>query len=544
MPAKPKARKAKPRVLHELDVLSGKVDFVDSEQLGRLEQLVRHLRKTRAIEEEKFSDDVVVVRLSDEGAAGSPEVQSASVLGVGNVALGIANLGRRAAPKMALLHQFDGSMAVKANMSALMSVRINSPGLKVTSATWLYPQYIRPMGDELDTFAIHVTEGTRGKHFEVRLTDTGGNPVSKVNVRALVDWSGAHISVESDSNGIALFSIPLTYPKIELIIVEPEHTYWSVFVSGFERTAAPKRVNVQLQALIPYSFGLMNRYAPYEENAGANVSVGVIDSGVGPHEALEVAGGACLVPGENSADYLDNGLGHGTHVAGTIAAKKLLGTEVYGIAPACRLFSYRVCPKTGNRGRARSIEIAAAIEKAIADGCDLVNISMGSLEAMPEVPDFLEQARNAGMVVFAATGNDGEPVIRYPARYTHTLAVGALGRDGTFPLDSPDVNHESSVRRGNEFVAQFSNYGRETDFIGVGVSVVSTFPKGLYANMSGTSMATPFTTGMAARLLSKHPDILAMARGPARADAIIQMLFGATRKVGWSNDYEGFGVLK
>lgn len=544
MPAKPKPRKAKPSVLNELDTLNGKVDFADGGQLERLEQLVKQLRQARISEEERYSDDVVVVRLSDEVSADSPEVQSASVLGLGNTSTAFAKGGKRAAPKMDLIHQFRGSMAVKANRSALMAVRSNSPGLKVTPATWLYPQYIRPMGDELDAFAIQVSEGMRAKRFEVQLTDAEDKPVAKVKVRALLDWNGAHASVESDSQGIALFSIPLSYPKIELLIVEPEHTYWSVFVSGFERVAAPKRVSIELKALTPYGFGLINHYAPYEENAGENVSVGVIDCGVGPHDALELAGGACLVPGENAADYLDNGLGHGTHVAGTIAAKKLPGTEVYGVAPACRLFAYRVCPKTGNRGRARSIEIAAAIERAIADGCDVVNISMGSLEPMPEVPGILEQARNAGMVVFAATGNDGEPSIRYPARYAHSLAVGALGRDGTFPLDSPDVNHESPVRKGNEFVAVFSNYGRETDFIGVGVAVISTYPKGLYANMSGTSMATPFTSGMAARLLSKHPEILAMARGPERADAIIKMLFESTRKVGWSNDYEGFGVLK
>lgn len=536
----PVKRKAKPSVVHSRDVLSGNTDFAER---GQLEHLVKQLRRARTIEEDKFSD-VVVVRLPAEGAADSPEVRAASVLGLGNAGATFARGGRRAAPRMDLLHQFNGSMAVKANASALMAMRSNSPGLKVFSATWLYPQYIRPMGDELDAFAVQVAEGIRGKRFEVRLTDAQGKPVAKVSVRALVNWDGTHVSAESDRDGIALFSIPLIYPKIELIIVEPEHSHWSVFVSGFERTAAPKRVSIQLQPLIPYVFGLFTHYAAYEEDAGANVSVGVIDCGVGPHEALDVAGGACLVLGEDVADFLDNGLGHGTHVAGTIAAKKLPGTEVYGLAPACRLFSYRVCPKTGNRGRARSIEIAAAIERAIADGCDVLNISMGSLEAMPEVSDLLEQARNAGMVVFAATGNDGEPLIRYPARYAHALAVGALGRYGTYPADSPEVNNESPLRRGNEFVAQFSNYGRETDFIGVGVAVISTFPKGLYAIMSGTSMATPFTSGMAARLLSKHPDILAMARGPERTDAIIKMLFGATRKVGWSNDYEGFGVLK
>ncbi|MCR8960304.1 S8 family serine peptidase [Variovorax sp. S2] len=270
----------------------------------------------------------------------------------------------------------------------------------------------------------------------------------------------------------------------------------------------------------------------------------MIDSGVGPHADIAVAGGGCFVTGEDPADFLDNGIGHGTHVAGIIAGKMAGGSGIYGVAPACRLLAYRVCPKTGERGRARSSDIASALERAIADGCDIVNISMGSLEPMPEMPDILEKARNAGIAVFAATGNDGQSLLRYPARYSHTLAVGALGRDGTFPADCPESFQESEIRRKKEFVAEFSNYGLSTDFIGPGVAVLSTFPGGRYAMMSGTSMATPFTSGMAARLLSGNPNLLNMPRGPEKADAIVKMLSQAARKVGWSAEYEGFGVLK
>jgi subtilisin len=169
---------------------------------------------------------------------------------------------------------------------------------------------------------------------------------------------------------------------------------------------------------------------------------------------------------------------------------------------------------------------------------------MGSLEPMPEMPDILQKARDAGVVVFAATGNDGQPLLRYPARYSHTLAVGALGRDGTFPADCPESFQESEIRRKKEFVAEFSNYGLSTDFIGPGVAVLSTFPGEKYAMMSGTSMATPYSSGMAARLLSGNSKLLNMPDGPEKADAIVKMLSQTAQKVGWSAEYEGFGVLK
>jgi Subtilase family len=510
----------------------------------KLEQLLQQLRLRRMAMEPKFSDDVIVWP-SRSAVAGGSELEAMNAINLGNAAAAFGErVQGRGVPRMRLLKQIDDVSVMRANSSALLAMRRNTPGLRVAPAAWAYLQYIRPLGDELESSAIQVAPGAKVRRFELLLADPQGKPVPGVRVKALVDWNGAHVPAVTDSQGIASLGIPVLYPRVEMILVEPEHTHWSVFVKGFDRIAAPRRLNVQALPLVPDGFQLMANYAPYEPLAGANVTVGVIDSGVGPHADIAVAGGGCFVTGENAADFLDNGIGHGTHVAGIIAGKKAAGTGIYGLAPACRLLAYRVCPKTGERGRAKSTDIASALERAIGDGCHIVNISMGSLEPMPEMPDLLQKARDAGVVVFAATGNDGQPLLRYPARYSHTLAVGALGHDGTFPADCPESFQESEIRHKQEFVAEFSNYGLSTDFIGPGVAVLSTFPGEKYAMMSGTSMATPYSSGMAARLLSGNSKLLNMPKGPEKADAIVQMLSQAAQKMGWPAEYEGFGVLK
>lgn len=510
----------------------------------KLERLLQALRLRRMALEPKFSDDVIVWP-SRTAEAGGAELAALSAINLGNAADAIGEGVRgRGAPRMKLLKQVEGVSVMRANSSALLAMRRNTPGLRIAPAAWAYLQYIRPLGDELEASAIQVAAGTKVKRFELRLADPQGRPVAGVRVKALVDWDGAHVPAVTGPDGIASLGIPVLYPRVEMILVEPEHTHWSVFLKGFDRVDAPKRLNVPAAPLVPDGFQLLANYAPHDAQAGEGVTVGVIDSGVGPHAGIAVAGGGCFVTGEDPADFLDNGIGHGTHVAGIIAGRMAQGTGVYGLAPACRLMAYRVCPKSGERGRAKSTDIASALDRAIADGCHIVNISMGSLEPMPEMPDILEKARNAGVVVFAATGNDGQPLLRYPARYSHTLAVGALGRDGTFPADCPESFQASEIRRRKEFVAEFSNYGLSTDFIGPGVAVLSAFPGDRYAMMSGTSMATPYSSGMAARLLSGERKLLNMPKGPEKADAIVRMLSETAKKVGWPAEYEGFGVLK
>jgi subtilisin len=136
------------------------------------------------------------------------------------------------------------------------------------------------------------------------------------------------------------------------------------------------------------------------------VKVGVIDSGVATnHPDLSVEGGQNTVPGEKPTEFGDNGTeGHGTHVSGIIAARGTPPRGIRGVAPGATLRSYRVFPQGGDK--ASNYAIAKAIDAAVSDGCDLINMSLGGGDPDSLTEDAFVAAQAAGLVVFAATGND------------------------------------------------------------------------------------------------------------------------------------------
>ncbi|GAB2594153.1 hypothetical protein GCM10027190_48030 [Spirosoma areae] len=275
--------------------------------------------------------------------------------------------------------------------------------------------------------------------------------------------------------------------------------------------------------------------------AGKGVNVGVIDTGAGPHPDLVLAGGASTVTGENPADFADVDE-HGTHVSGIIAARGTPPTGVRGVAPGVNLFAYRVFSK--NSEGASSFAIIKAIEQAVADGCDLINMSLGGGPADDATEDAISFAHDNGAVCFVATGNDGRQPVSFPASYSLSLAVGAMGRKGTFPANTTDAPNTAAPYGTDKknFVAAFSNIGPEVDFIAPGVGIISSVPDG-YAPMSGTSMACPMATGVAARLLAAETGILAMPRTATRAEAIVRLLATKVKTLGVDPIFEGTGML-
>ena len=230
-----------------------------------------------------------------------------------------------------------------------------------------------------------------------------------------------------------------------------------------------------------------------------SVVVAVIDTGVDynhPDLASRFAGGYNFVAG--NFDPLDDH-GHGTHVAGTIAAglENMTGNPataegVVGVAPEARILAYKVC---AGDGTCSDSAVIAAIGRAVADGARVINMSLGASDYSQALADAVQAAWAAGVVIVAGAGNDGTMAPFYPAALNNVVAVGAF-----------DENH---------LRASFSNYGSWVDIAAPGSNILSTYPlskcedlgvpgeTGCYAWLSGTSMATPHVAGAAALLWAR-----------------------------------------
>ena len=289
-------------------------------------------------------------------------------------------------------------------------------------------------------------------------------------------------------------------------------------------------------------------YSGNDLTLGKGVTVGVVDAGVAlNHPDLHVSGGQNTVTGENASDFGDNGTeGHGTHVAGIIAARGTPPNGIRGIAPGVTLRSYRVFGK-GQSG-ASNYDIAKAVDAGITDGCTILNLSLGgpaSAGSDPGLDDAITAAHNAGVLVFVANGNDSRQPVGFPASATFSQAISAMGREGTFPADTEPTGSVEAPFGSDpkNFIAEFSNIGPETDFTGPGVGVISTLPGG-YGVMSGTSMATPAEVGAAARVLAAQPALLAMPADANRTAAMLVALASQTHSMGFDPTYQGKGMIQ
>jgi len=234
---------------------------------------------------------------------------------------------------------------------------------------------------------------------------------------------------------------------------------------------------------------------PPTNASGKGVRIGIIDTGIDyNHEALgngfgkghHVAGGYDFV--NNDSDPQDDH-GHGTHVAGIIAG---YSETLKGIAPNAELYAYKVL---NSQGKGYASDILAAIEQAIRDSVDIINLSLGSPFGNPNdiLSTAVDRAVEAGILVVAAAGNDGEfESIHSPGVARNALTVGAT--DG-------------------KFIASFSSkgpvandYSIKPDVVAPGVGILSAKAGGGYISMSGTSMAAPIVTSIAAVLKEMHPD--------------------------------------
>jgi subtilisin family serine protease len=370
-----------------------------------------------------------------------------------------------------------------------------------------------------------------------------GKPLANATVVAFTDFaSKAGAQGTTNARGQVALALGASSKKIERLYVYPALAYWPILQQNITLKNGAKislpPIDLTMTDCVRYFYG------GDDEAFGEGIKVGVIDSGIATnHPDLVVQGGLNTVPGEKPTDFGDNGTeGHGTHVAGIIAARGTPPKGIRGVASGVALRSYRVFAQGGDN--ASNYSIAKAIDAAASDGCDLLNMSLGGGDPDTLTSEALSAAHNAGVVIFAANGNDSRKPVSFPAANSMCQAVSAMGRIGTFPKGTePDGSVAAPYGTDKKnFVAEFSNIGPETDVTGPGVGVMSTVPKG-YAVMSGTSMATPAETGAAARLLATKSTILSMPRDHNRSSAMISAIAEACKLLGFGAIYEGKGII-
>ncbi|BAY37193.1 peptidase S8/S53 [Nostoc sp. NIES-2111] len=193
----------------------------------------------------------------------------------------------------------------------------------------------------------------------------------------------------------------------------------------------------------------------------------------------------------NNNNPLDLVQGHGTHVAGTIAAVKN-SFGVTGIAYNAKVMAVKVL--NDEEGSGSNIAIANGIRYAANNGARVINLSLGGSSPQSEILSAIQYAVNKGAIIVSAAGNEGESVPGYPARYANQygLAVGAVNYNRTLT--------DFSNRAGTTPLAYVTAPGAYSDYFGIGI--YSTYPGNQYEDLPGTSMAAPHVAGVVALMLS------------------------------------------
>ena len=231
---------------------------------------------------------------------------------------------------------------------------------------------------------------------------------------------------------------------------------------------------------IPWGVARVNADAVWASYTGDPVKVAVVDTGIDtshPDLLGNLKGGMSAV--SYTSSYNDDN-GHGSHVAGTIAAVDN-SVGVVGVAPAADLYAVKVLDR---RGSGYLSDIVEGLQWSVANGIDVVNMSLGTSAYSLAFDTAVQETIASGVVVVAAAGNSGPgaSTVGYPAKFAGVIGVSATDSSNN--------------------IASFSSRGAEVDLAAPGVSIYSTYKKKGYATLSGTSMASPHVAGVAALVLT------------------------------------------
>jgi len=332
---------------------------------------------------------------------------------------------------------------------------------------------------------------------------------------ALASPAGAGYTLANDADSIVY---PAPPPKIEVAThdstyVEPE----LVESSSLDDAGLSQQALINQSEIIKPSDPYVNKQwaldkinvfrlwqmAPVTEA----VVVAILDTGIDPdHQDLNglIMAEANFTDSSSPADSY----GHGTHVAGIIAAKSD-GMGIVGVAPGCRLLNVKVAD---DMGRCQASALAEGIVWAVNNGASVINISLEIKEPSPQLEEAVNYAWSRGTVIIAAAGNNGNQSPVYPAYYKNCVAVAAIDQDDN--------------------LAPLSNYGDWVDVAAPGSDIYSTLPDNGYGYKTGTSFATACVSGIAALLF----DVVTDANGDGRLNDEVRAVIETA--------YQEIGLLK
>lgn len=205
---------------------------------------------------------------------------------------------------------------------------------------------------------------------------------------------------------------------------------------------------------MPWGISAVRAPQAWAITKGKGARVVVLDTGVEmDHPAVHAQIESVQNFTDGTANDVTDEVGHGTHVSGTILADGLNGGLV-GVAPQAKLLVGKVCTEQG----CSSISITSGIDWATQEKVDVVSMSLGGAFMSQAEAQAVEEAEAAGVMIVAASGNDGKPIVSFPAAAPTALAVGAIDGDSK--------------------KADFSNWGPELAVVAPGVDVISSVPRG------------------------------------------------------------------